>query len=452
MQRSAPLILGLSIFLLLVTILDFFKVANIKPAEETSRKTDLVAVINDLGRVLPGGTGGTYYYKFYLKDSAAKQITSQGEDTSSYISGATIKVNNKSSFTCGEGGNNYTFTYQETYYKLICNETATMNITISKSGYNTKTTNLSYYQGEIPTITLTKASPKPPPPPPPPPALETIKNVSLPTEFKEAGSETTDLAKIADTTKVEDLTLDSKKHRVKFKETVDLSATDTKDKFKELDKYVIVDQTGVLTLDSLSLPALNKTATVTMKGLTFVKTPKILVDGKEDKTVVSNIQYRDGVLTFDVTHFSTFTAAPTVGINEPANNFETNNKKVTLKGTVSDPTASVSAKLNTRSLGALKVATNGAFQKEIALDEGENKLTVSALALNGATAAATISGTLLKAAGLNLMPYYLVLLVLAAIAAFGIVYARKKMMKSKDQPPTKETLPKPVVSSPPTTT
>lgn len=432
--RYAQIILGFSLLLLLLVVFDFIKISTPKKEEPTTQKPNLVSMVNDLGKVLPGETGGTYYYKFYLKDNSALQITSSGTGQSSYISGATIKVNNKSAFTCGEGGTNHTFAYFDGLYKLICNEAATMNITISKSGYNTKTTNLAYYQGEIPTITLTKYSPPPPSPP-----AETIKTISLPAEFKETGSETTDLSKIADPAKVDDLTLDTKKHKVKFKETVDLSATDTKNKFKELEKYVITDQIGKLTVDSGSLPVLNKTATITMKGLNFVKTPKVLVDGKEDKTVVSNIQYKDGVLSFDVTHFSTFTAAPTVGINEPADKFENRQKEITLKGSVSDPTASVSAKLNNRDLGKLKVATDtGKFEKLVDLDEGANKLVVSALAANGATAVATVSGNLVKAVNSLTAPLSILLAALAFLGIAAALWAARMLWRSKkgSKPPT----------------
>jgi hypothetical protein len=40
-----------------------------------------------------------------------------------------------------------------------------------------------------------------------------------------------------------------------------------------------------------------------MKNLGFVQTPRVLVDGKEDKSVVSNLKYKDRTLTFDAAHF-----------------------------------------------------------------------------------------------------------------------------------------------------
>jgi hypothetical protein len=119
---------------------------------------------------------------------------------------------------------------------------------------------------------------------------------------------------------------------------------------------------------------------------------------------------------------------PTIGINEPANNFETKEKTVKLRGSVADPTASVSAKLNGKDLGKLTVATDsGVFQKEIELVEGLNKIVVNALSVNGATSSATISGTLLK--GINNLAMYLLLTVLALVAAFGVLISVKFMSK-----------------------
>ncbi len=424
-HNHARLIFILSIFLFSLVSLNFAKIASNtnQQANKTSEKKNLAEAVEEIGRVLPG-TSQTYYYKFYLKDSsAASNITTTNQTDTSKISGATVTVTNKSSFHCGDSGSDYTFAELDSYYKLICQEAGEMKLAISKSGYTTRYTSISNYSGEIPTIYLTKATPKPPPAPP-----ETIKNVNLPSKFKEAGSETTELSQVADPAKVDNLTLDTKLGKIKYAESVDLSASEVKDKFKELDKYVKIEQAGVIAVDSTSLPVLNKKANVTMKSLNFLKTPRVFVDGKENKEVVSNIRYANGVLTFDVTHFSTFTVAPTVGINEPANNFETKEKTVTLRGSVSDPTATVSAKLNNKDLGKLKVATDsGIFQKEIELSEGLNKLVVSALSSTGATSSATISGTLLKTA--SKLPLYFLLSVLAVIAAFSAVSSIKFMSK-----------------------
>lgn len=425
MQRSALSVLILSVFLFSLVTIDFFKLQNISGEPQTlGEKTNLVDKANEIGRVLgdvlPGSTGSTYYYKFYLKDQTGTAITSQENSDKALIKGATVSVTNKSSFTCGDGGTNYSFAEYDGLYKILCNESATMQIRISKSGYSTKNTSLSVYNGEIPTIYLSRYVAPPPPPPP-----ETIKDVKLPGEFSETGG-STNLAAISDPTNVTDLTLDTNSSTIKFKEAVNLADSTVKDKFKELNKYVKADQKGVVGVDSVNLPVLNKKATITMKSLAFVKQPKVLVDGKEDKSVVSNIVYKDGTLTFDVTHFSTFTAVPTIEIKEPVNNFETKTKKLTLRGSVSDPTASVSAKLNNQDLGKLEVATqSGEFKKEIELSVGKNNIVVSALTSNLATVSASVSATLIKSTNLAFM--YLLLLILLAFSAYGIFAGLKKL-------------------------
>lgn len=429
--KHARLLFVLSIFLLSLVVVDFVRISKNNSITNSTQKSvpNLVAKVDEIGQVLNETSNTTNYYKFYLKDQTGVAITSQSVDAS-LIKGATITVSNKSTFTCGDTGSNYSFAEVDGLYKLICNSAASMNIKITKNGYSTKNATLAYYQGEIPTIYLSRYVAPPPTPSAPP---ETIKTITLPSVFKEVGSETTDLTKITDPAKVDNLVLDAKTASIKYSQSVDLSSTETKDKFKELDKYVKIEQVGKVAVDSTNLPVLNKKATITMKSLGYVKTPKILVDGKEDKSVVSNIKYKDGVLTFDVTHFSTFTAAPTVGINEPANNFETNNKTVTLKGTVSDPTASVSAKLNNKNLGKLKIATSGAFQKDIDLEEGLNKIVVSALGANLATASASVSGTLLTNVSSLINPLNLLLAFLGILAIAIIVWTFKHLKKNMDK-------------------
>jgi hypothetical protein len=83
-----------------------------------------------------------------------------------------------------------------------------------------------------------------------------------------------------------------------------------------------------------------------MKNLPYLDMPKILVDGKEDPSVVTNKQYAKGTLTFDVTHFSTFMTAPVVSISQPKPGFEVRKDKLVLEGSINDITATISAKLN----------------------------------------------------------------------------------------------------------
>lgn len=443
-NKHARLVLLFSFLLLSLVALDFVALSKNFTEEKTNKpkeRIDIVEAVNELGSVL---SATKYYYRFETKEAG----------TDNYFEDATATVVNtdsfKSSNACvGEDGSTasntfYISYYRDSYYELACGANTTMTVLISKTGYQTKQVSLtpnSNYSGPVDPITvvdLTKTQTTTTTPTKKTTStqktevkVETIKDVTLPDQFRIAGSKTTDLTKIADISKVTDLTLDTSLNTIKFKETVDLSSTDTKDKFKTLGTYVKEDKVGVIGLDSEKLAVLNKKATLTMKHLTFVKTPKVLVNGKVDPTVVSNIHYKDGNLTFDVTHFSTFTAAPTVGITDPANGLETKDNPINLRGTVSDPTASVSAKLNNRNLGKLKVATkSGVFESQITLDEGANKIEVLAVSPNGATASASVSATLLNAAGVvSIMPYYIIAALLAFIAALSFLFAVRALKK-----------------------
>ena len=403
--------------LLLLTLVGLNVISlNSDPSEQTDTKI-AASLQGEKGEVLPGSTS-TYYYKFYLKDASVLGAVLPGSTSpdGAFISGANIAILNQSSFHCGDSGSNYTFEYYSGLYKLICQEAGTMQLEISNSGYETKYVSLAYYQGEISTITLSKYIP------PPPPTPETIKDVKLPNIFSQSEG-TTDLSKISDPAKVNDLTLGTKKALIKFKEAVDLSSDLVRDKFKTLDKYVNMDATGIVGLDSVALPNLNKKANVQMKGLPWLEQPRVLVNGKEDKKIVSNISYSKGVLSFDVTSFSTFKAAPTVRIEEPANNFQAEKSQVILRGKVTDPTASVSATLNNKNLGNLKVATtSGKFITNLNLVEGINKVVINALSANGATASAKIAGTFIPASEVNSLVIYLVLGLLTLIALVAMVY------------------------------
>ncbi|MDP2720950.1 MAG: hypothetical protein Q8O75_03350 [bacterium] len=264
----------------------------------------------------------------------------------------------------------------------------------------------------------------------------TIEDVSLPKIF---GGSTTNLAKISDAKKVQNLTIEVKdKNKIVWNETVDLSSQDTANKFKSLDKYIKAEQLGVLELDSKTLNVLNKKASVTMFNLPFISTPKVLVDGKEDPETVSDINYADGNLTFNTTHFTKFEAVPTLTIIEPQNGFETNEPLVTLRGIVGDPQATVSASLNNEDLGALKVATqSGQFSKRLTLTEGNNTIVIMANSLFGATLSATISGTytpdnrlvwVLSAAGIGLI---------GATIVAGVYYWYKRNKARTTQSETK---------------
>lgn len=458
-RNHARLILVLSVLLFTIVGFDLASLFSVKNKENQNisvPKRDLVQTVNDLGYVL---AGGVYYYRFELYETGTDNFFVDAAAT--VVNTASFQGSNACTGLDGIALTNtfYISNYHNSFYEINCGTNVNMTVSVSRAGYQTKQftlnpdnstvapsgilTQISIDKTTTSTNTTTNTTIKKPtttstkPPVKTAVKVETIKDVTLPTAFKGTGSSSTDLSKINDTAKVEGLRLDTDKSTIEFKAAVDLSSTDTRDKFKNLGIFVRANQTGVVSIDSTNLPALNKPATITMKSLPFVKTPRVLVNGKVDSSVVSNIKFSNGTLTFDVTHFSTFTAAPTVGIVEPADKLETKETPLTLRGTVSDRTASVSAKVNGRSLGKLQLATaSGEFKKSVDLEQGVNKIVVSALSANGNTASATVSVTLLIAAS-NLMPYYLIVGLLAVIAALGFILAVRKIKHhTSPKPPT----------------
>lgn len=107
---------------------------------------------------------------------------------------------------------------------------------------------------------------------------------------------------------IPNFTLNSKNgNKVVFKESVDLSGVNLNEM---LANSVLISNNSVVEIKSENIPQLNKPATITMTGLTFSQTPKILRNGGDSSEYVSNINYNSetGILTFDVTGFSKYEA------------------------------------------------------------------------------------------------------------------------------------------------
>ncbi len=98
---------------------------------------------------------------------------------------------------------------------------------------------------------------------------------------------------------------------IAFSSVLDFSEEGVVDELNNLKNAVFIDE-GIIDIDTTKVSALaDKPAMITMNGLSFIETPRILVDGKEDaEGIISNIQYdlETGTLTFDVTHFTRFEA------------------------------------------------------------------------------------------------------------------------------------------------
>ena len=358
------------------------------------------------GRVLagPGFSCNTNLCSnLYVKDTSSQTI----------IENATVVFNSpRDSFSSctnvftGEPGWNYSFygwdgTHHDYYgyHTIVCwtkpgqSVPSRINVSVSKDAYQTKTLDvnpldtiyLNKVASSLPSSKTTKTTT----------VTETIKNIALPSVFTAAGSTTTNLAGIADPKNVTNLTFDVVgKNKVVFSDPVDLSSSGTKDLFKQLDQYVNMSHLGILEINSGAMPMLaNKKATISMSNLPFVEKPDILMDGKPPTNkVVSNITYKNKISSFNVIGFSKYEVIPKLTIIEPSSGFVSEKKEITLRGKITDPTATVSAKLNGISLGKLKVATaSGEFSTNLKLAKGTNSIRVEALSKFGPPLVATAS-------------------------------------------------------------
>jgi hypothetical protein len=143
------------------------------------------------------------------------------------------------------------------------------------------------------------------------PISENKFEVILPEIFTEKNSSTTNMDSITETEElkaVEGFTIEvANQNKVSYQEALDLREVE---KLENLDKYVFLSEVGKVTIESEEFPELGRSASITMRNLDFKETPKILKDGEDASSFVSNINYEqsDGVLTFDVTGFSTYEA------------------------------------------------------------------------------------------------------------------------------------------------
>lgn len=274
---------------------------------------------------------------------------------------------------------------------------------------------------------------------------ESISDVKLPSKFSAKGSKSTNLAKITDPKKVKNLTFDVvSKNRIVFTDTVDLSGDKAVDLFKKLDKYVKMGKIGSVEVNSKTLSMLaKKNAIVSMFKLPFIGTPDILVNGKSDTgKIVSTVKYEKGTLTFSVKSFSKFEAVPKLEILEPKSGFLSEEANITLIGKISDPKASVSAKLNNQPLGDLKVATeSGQFSKQLTLAEGNNIIEISAISDFGPPLVATVSGMFTPKQGFVLSTNQIIgigVLIILLLAIAGGWWHYKKRKTPQTSSPDKE--------------
>lgn len=337
---------------------------------------------------------------------------------------------------------------------------STYTVTVSKSGYNTasKTVTISGYGcggvtgqsgGDLALSSVTSPTPQPPTSPStnktitaPPVSTPTFQQTKLPSIFFQPNSETTDLSKVSDPTKVTNFTIEIPgKNKVVFEDTLDLSSQTTVNGLKSLDNFVKIDQPGTVDIDSISLPALNKRAKLTMEGLKFISTPAILVNGKVDgSSLVSNLTYdkNNGQLQFDVAHFTTYTAATKIQITSPTSGQITTSTPV-IKGIISDPSAIITGTLNGVSLANIQPnKTTGEFTiSGLVFKEGSNTLLLTAAGPLGNAAPLTLTlnyapnGASKSSSSNSLLIILVIAFVIVFLIGVGLVVVRLRGKKGK---------------------
>ncbi len=239
----------------------------------------------------------------------------------------------------------------------------------------------------------TPTDPEPTPAPAPvekQPKMASIANVSMPKSFTFKGSKTTDISVLteAQSKKVKRFTLDIKgKGNIIWEESLDLSSSSLRNKFKNLNRFVIFKKGSVEVKADKIKPFANKKATVNMYNINLKlakgETPVILRNSKVVSKGISKIIYKakKNILSFQVNRFSKYTLIPSISIEKTPK--ETNETKVELNGSVDDLDSKVTVIIG-KNTETVNIDKNGVFNYEVELNEGENIITVKAKGVSGA--------------------------------------------------------------------
>lgn len=128
-----------------------------------------------------------------------------------------------------------------------------------------------------------------------------------------AGGVTTNLGNQADFSRIIGLYLEKTGYgKITFQKEMNFTDRDALTWLADLDGKIDLNTRVKIALDADLIANLVDTqAQLVMYGLTF-NNPKVLVNGAEDTSgVTSGLSYANGTLTFNVAHFTTFTAAET---------------------------------------------------------------------------------------------------------------------------------------------
>lgn len=261
----------------------------------------------------------------------------------------------------------------KSYYISVANEPAT----------NTPTTN-SQPKSTTPVIVQNNVF------------ITSITQIVLANFYYFEGSETTDLKSVDDPSNVEDFTLDKEDDtKLVWLEPIDLSSDDAVEKIENLDDYVTYGDFFVFIEWEFWL-FWNVPIEATFYDCGCVATPAIVKDGEriDDSKVVietrsgevlgENTENKVTDVSFEIDDGGKYEMVNAVTILG-GDKVETKKTDYVLKGTVSDPDATLKVSLNGENLEdeVLVNKENGSFELALALVLGNNAVTVSGTSPKG---------------------------------------------------------------------
>lgn len=231
------------------------------------------------------------------------------------------------------------------------------------------------------------------------------------------GDESTDLTQVADFRSVNLVMHCPGKGKIVFENPMDFSAYETMEALRTLGTKLDaeVGSSGKFGLSDETIAYIrNAGASVTIYGLPYLSAPDIKLNGGDSSSAVSSVSYDEAAkaVTFKAAHFSSYTAVPKVTITEPAvTTTSTTERRVTVRGTVNDPAATVRLYIGTTDQGTITVGSDGSFSKEVVLATGENTIKTNATNSIGTSfdVTRTLRSTALAATGSSSWLLWLVL-------------------------------------------
>lgn len=183
------------------------------------------------------------------------------------------------------------------------------------------------------------------------PKLEALDNpvsqVTLNSGFYFPGSKSTNLKDITATNikAFSNFKLETQDVLIEWTSPIDFSGAEVAGKLQTLDTNLKVGW-GKVEFNADQFPFLAKPAQVTYKNVTFVTEPKIKIDKNTVSLTDAKAQWVPTKSSVTISHVALVSSALVPKIETEKSVIETSENKITIKGTVSDPNANVSYKID----------------------------------------------------------------------------------------------------------